>query len=61
MHMTVGWGYRKSQDSIKLFNWNIFLNYTLNLIQILIIKKYVAWFLDVNKGHKSNNTHSLFP
>lgn len=61
MHMAVGWGYRKSQDSIKSFNWNIFLNYTLNLIQILIIKKYVAWFLDVNKGHKSNNTHSLFP
>lgn len=32
-----------------------FLKFRLNLSQILIIKKYVAWFLDSNKEHKTNN------
>lgn len=35
----------ESQESIKVFNWNIFSKFRLNLIQILIIKNMWLSFL----------------
>lgn len=35
----------ESQESIKVFNWNIFSKFRLNLIQILIMKNTWLGFL----------------
>lgn len=43
MHMAMRCG--ESQESIKVFNWNIFSKFRLNLIQILIIKNMWLSFL----------------
>lgn len=53
------WGYwihmavrrAESQESIKVFNWNIFSKFRLNLIQILIIKNLWLSFL-ILKGNR---------
>lgn len=44
MHMAVR--RTESQESIKVFNWDIFSKFRLNLIQILIIKNLWPQFLD---------------